>query len=334
VGKRRRSGTGAGVKLGVFTVPYHDMSLSAVLDLLSAQGVEAVELGTGNYPGGAHCDPNVLLEDPEARSRLLENLKQRGMSISALSCHGNPLHPDEAAAASAHETWRKTIRLAVQLEVPVVNTFSGCPGDRSSQLPNWVTCAWPPEYAELLEWQWEERVIPYWVTEAAFARAEGLMQIALEPHPGFVVYNSETLLRLRSAVGAQIGANFDPSHLLWQGIDPVTAIHDLGRDGAIFHAHAKDTYLNTDNVRRNGVLDTKHYSRIADRAWTFRTVGYGQGERFWRDVVSALRTVGYDYVLSIEHEDALASTDEGLSKAIGLLSQILLRDRPSDMWWA
>jgi sugar phosphate isomerase/epimerase len=322
------------VKLGVFTVLYQDEPLRVVLDRLCTLGVDAVELGAGNFPGAAHCDPDILLADAGARGKLLAEVEERGMSISALSCHGNPLHPNEAVARSAHETWRKTVRLAVALGVPVVNTFSGCPGDETSRVPNWVTCAWPPEYAELLDWQWNERVIPYWSEQVAFVREEGLGRVALEPHPGFVVYNNETLLRLRREVGPEIGANFDPSHLLWQGADPVTAIHELAREGAIFHAHAKDTYLNTDNVRRNGVLDTKHYGDIADRSWTFRTVGYGSGERFWRDLVSALRTAGYDYVLSIEHEDALASRDEGLSKAIELLDRVLLREPPGEMRWA
>jgi sugar phosphate isomerase/epimerase len=322
------------LKLGVFTVLYQDRPLADVLDRLSERGIEAVELGTGNYPGASHCDPDVLLGDEEARRRLLADVETRGMTISALSCHGNPLHPDEAQASAAHETWRKTVRLAVALGVPVVNTFSGCPGDGESRVPNWVTCAWPPEYSELLEWQWNERVLPYWSAEAEFARGEGLGRIALEPHPGFVVYNTETLLRLRKAAGPEIGANFDPSHFLWQGIDPVVAIRELGRHEAIFHAHAKDTYLDRENIRRNGVLDTKPYDQIAERSWTFRTVGYGQGERFWRDVVSALRTTGYDYVLSIEHEDALASVNEGLDKAIELLGPLLMRDRPADMWWA
>jgi sugar phosphate isomerase/epimerase len=321
------------MRLGVFTVLYQEQPLDDVLDRLAELGVQAVELGTGNFPGDAHCRADELLADRSARHRLLASLRARGMSISALSCHGNPLHPDESVARHVQETWRNTVRLAVALEVPVVNTFSGCPGDSSSRLPNWVTCAWPPEFAELLEWQWTEKVIPYWSEEVCFARSEGIAQIALEPHPGFVVYNNETLLRLRQAVGREIGANFDPSHLLWQGADPVAVIRELGREDAIFHVHAKDTYLDRGNISRNGVLDTKHYGQIADRAWTFRTVGYGQGEQFWRDIVSALRTTGYDYVLSIEHEDMLASRDEGLRKAAELLHRVLLRDKPTDMWW-
>lgn len=322
------------MKLGVFTVVYQERPLAEVLDVLAAKGVEMVELGTGNFPGADHCDPDALLDDTAAQRDLLDEIEARGMVISALSCHGNPLHPDGSVARSAHETWRKTVRLAVQLGIPVVNTFSGCPGDGQSRVPNWVTNPWPAEFSELLEWQWAEKVIPYWTSEVEFVRAEGLAKIALEPHPGFVVYNNETLLRLRHSTGKEIGANFDPSHLLWQGADPAASIRELGRHDALFHVHAKDTYLDRGNVARNGVLDTKHYGNLADRAWTFRTVGYGHGESFWRDLVSALRTAGYDYVVSIEHEDALASRDEGVAKAIELLNRVLLREPPADMWWA
>jgi sugar phosphate isomerase/epimerase len=323
------------MKLGLFTPPFQELAFEPMLDKVAALGLEAVELGTGNYPGNAHCDPDELLGDTAKRGELLGALERRGLTISALSCHGNPLHPDEDVARLAHETWRKTARLAVELGVPVVNLFSGCPGDGpGARAPNWVTCAWPPDYLEVLDWQWNASAIPYWTQEAAFARETGLGKIGFELHPGFLVYNPETLLRLRAAAGPEIGANLDPSHLVWQGIDPLEAVRELGAEGALFHAHAKDTFLDQANIRRNGVLDTKEYSRIADRSWSFRTVGYGHGESFWRDFVSMLRIVGYDYVLSIEHEDALASIDEGLAKATELLQRVVFAEPPSAMWWA
>jgi len=306
-----------------------------MLDKVAALGLDAVELGTGNYPGSGHCDPDELLADRDKRKAFRRALDERGLVVSALSCHGNPLHPDEEVALRSHETWRKTVRLATELEVPVVNLFSGCPGDSpTASGPNWVTCAWPPEYGEVLEWQWTERAIPYWSAEAAFAREHGLTKIALELHPGFLVYNPETLLRLRASAGPEIGANLDPSHLVWQGIDPIESVKQIAREGALFHAHAKDTYLDAANIRLNGVLDTKHYSRFAERSWSFRTVGYGQDEKFWRDFASALRTAGYDYVLSIEHEDGLVSIDEGVSKAVAFLQQVLFKEAPTEMWWA
>jgi sugar phosphate isomerase/epimerase len=323
------------VRLGVFTVLYSGKPLEEVLDHLAGLGVGAVELGTGGYPGNAHCDPDALLADQSKARRLRAAVERRGMIISALSQHGNPLHPDADVARTAHETWRKTAELASLLEVPVVNGFSGCPGDHDGgRNPNWITCAWPSDFTEMLDWQWAAKVIPYWQSEAAYARRMGV-GIALEMHPGFVVYNNETLLRLRREAGAEIGANFDPSHLFWQGIDPVEAIKQLGRENALFHVHAKDTYLDRGNIATNGVLDTKRYEHIRDRSWTFRTVGYGHGEKVWRDIMSALRTVGYDYVMSIEHEDGLMSLDEGLEKAVGYLRGMILSDRDvSEMWWA
>jgi sugar phosphate isomerase/epimerase len=322
------------MKLGVLTVLYQQISLGEALDKIGAMGADAIELGTGNYPGDAHCKPAELLDDPAAAKKLRRDVEQRGLFISALSQHGNPLHPVEEIAQAAHETWRRTVELAEVLEVPVVNAFSGCPGDHpGARYPNWVTCPWPDDFTHVLEWQWNERVIPYWSQEAEFANEHGV-KIAFEMHPGFVVYNPETLLRLREAAGPQIGANYDPSHLFWQGMDAVDTITELGRANAIFHAHAKDTYLNTSNVRSNGVLDTKPYDRILDRSWSFRTVGFGQDPKVWHDIVSAMRAVGYDYVLSIEHEDALMSIDEGLSKAIEFLKPLVIRDKAGAMWWA
>jgi sugar phosphate isomerase/epimerase len=323
------------MNLGVLTVLYADRPLEAVLDRAVELGLDAVELGTGNYPGDDHCPPGELLADPDRARALRRAVADRGLRISALSCHGNPLHPRAEIAQAHHETWRSTLRLAELLEVDVVNTFSGCPGDGpGARFPNWVTCAWPPDYQELLAWQWDERVIPYWTAEAEQAGRHGVRAIALEMHPGFVVYNPETLLRLRRAVGRRIGANFDPSHLFWQGIDPVEAIRELARDRAIFHAHAKDTAIDAANVRRNGVLDTKRHDAVLDRSWIFRTVGYGHGESTWRDIVSALRAVGYDDVLSIEHEDVLASRDEGLERAVALLRGVMLREPADDLWWS
>jgi sugar phosphate isomerase/epimerase len=323
------------VKLGVFTVLFADLPFEQMLDRVVSLGIEAVELGTGNYPGNAHCDPDALLGDAKKQKALLDAVEERGLSISALSCHGNPLHPDAAFAQANHDTWRKTARLAVELGVDTVVLFSGCPGDGpGASKPNWVTCAWPPDYLEILEWQWNERAIPYWTDEAAFARETGLHKVAFEAHPGFLVYNPETLLRLRDAAGPEIGANLDPSHFVWQGIDPIEAVRTLGRAGALYYVHAKDVYLDRTNIAQNGVLDTKHYARYDERSWTFRSVGYGQDEKFWRDFVSALRIAGYDGTLSIEHEDGLASTAEGLGKAVEVLQRVLLKEPAVAIWWA
>lgn len=320
------------MKLGVFTALFQDRPLDTALDYLAKIGVQAVELGTGAYPGNAHCDPAKLLNDPGAIKAFRKNVEDRGLMISALSCHGNPLHPDAAVAAEYDRVYRDTVRLASEMGVPVVNLFSGCPGDwEGAKYPNWVTCAWPPDYLAILKWQWEEKVIPYWQEAGPFAEKAGV-KLAFEMHPGFVVYNPETLLRLREAVGPVIGANYDPSHLFWQGIDPVASVHYLGE--AIHHVHAKDTFMDTRNIAVNGVLDTKPYSRMPERSWTFRSVGYGHDLYTWRAFVSALRLVNYDYVLSIEHEDPLASIEEGLNKAVTFLKDVIIFEQPAAMWWA
>jgi sugar phosphate isomerase/epimerase len=237
-------------------------------------------------------------------------------------------------AQRAHDTWRKTVQLAELLEVPVVNAFSGCPGDSAgSRYPNWVTCPWPEDFLQILDWQWNEKVIPYWSAEAAYAKEHGI-RIGFEMHPGFVVYNTETLLRLRAACGDAVGANLDPSHLFWQGMDPVEVIKALGRHDAIYHVHAKDTQIDARNTAVNGVLDTKHYGELLERSWVFRTVGYGRGEKVWRDIISTLRSTGYDYVLSIEHEDGYMSIDEGLRRGIECLQAIMFAEPIGEMWWA
>jgi sugar phosphate isomerase/epimerase len=320
------------MQLGLFTPVYGALEVPAMLEAVRAlRHVTAVELGTGGWPGHAHIDPDRLLASPPEARAFRRMLGDAGLTISALSCHGNPLHPVAARASADHDAFTRTVRLAAALEVPVVVTFSGCPGDSpDGQHPNWVTTAWPPEFLEVLAWQWDERAIPYWREAAAFAAEHGI-RVALEPHPGFLVYNVDTALRLREAAGPAIGVNFDPSHFFWQGMDPVVAIEALG--AAIFHVHAKDVALNPARVARNGVLDTRSYRDLAGRSWLFRSVGWGHDELTWKRIVSALRLAGYDYVVSIEHEDALASVDEGLRSAVDLLHRVLLTEPPVDAWW-
>ncbi len=322
------------MKLGVLTVLFASLPFEEMLDRVKAWGLEAIELGTGSYPGSAHCNPDELLADTAKLKAFRRAVESRNLEISALSCHGNPLHPNPAIAKAHHETFVKTVRLAERLEVDRLCLFSGCPGDvDGGRHPNWVTCAWPTEYGELLEWQWTEKVIPYWREQAAFGAAHGVRRLCFEMHPGFVVYNPETLLRLRAADGDSIGANFDPSHLFWQGIDPVAAIRVLGGQGAIFHVHAKDTQLDPENTGRNGVLDTKPLSDARGRSWVFRTVGYGHDQLEWRRILSALRVAGYDDVLSIEHEDLLTSVEEGFAHAVDFLKTCMFKEAPGHAWW-
>ncbi|MBP1157760.1 MULTISPECIES: sugar phosphate isomerase/epimerase [unclassified Paenibacillus] len=322
------------MKLGVFTVLFQQKPLEEALDYIAAQGLEAVEIGTGGYPGNAHCNPDVLLNDDSKLKEFKKAVESRGLIISALSCHANPLHPQKAISKADHEAILKTVDLAQKLEVPVVNTFSGCPGDSEhSKYPNWPVAPWPPDFQEILDWQWANKVIPYWTETGKYASDRGI-KFGLELHGGFSVHTPATLLRLREAAGDVIGANLDPSHMWWQGIDPVQAVQILGRAGAIHHFHAKDTTIDPINVNRYGLTDMQPYTNMLDRAWQFRTVGYGHDVKTWADIISALRLTGYDYVVSIEHEDGLMSIEEGFTKAVQNLQQVLIKEPLGEMWWA
>lgn len=321
------------MKLCVLTVPFSALSLEETLKKLSNMGVQAVELGAGGYPGNAHLNVAELLNDDSKVADVIHLTKKYNIEIAAIACHGNPVHPQKEIAESFHNQFIDAVLVAEKLGVKTVITFSGCPGDfEGAKFPNWVTCPWPEDFGKILEYQWNDVIIPYWKKTADFVKAHGVTKIALEMHPGFCVYNPETLLRLRAAVGDIIGANFDPSHLFWQRIDPVSAIKQL--KGAIHHFHAKDTKIDDRNTGVNGVLDNKHYGDIPNRSWVFRTVGYGHSYDIWNDMISMLKTTGYDGAISIEHEDALMSIDEGMSKAIEFLKKVIIFENPSDIWWA
>jgi sugar phosphate isomerase/epimerase len=320
------------MKIGVFAVLFGSKPFEETLDYIVDLGLEAVEIGTGAYPGNAHANPAVLLGSERRLKAFREAIDRRGLEISALSCHGNPLHPQAATAKAHHRVFEQTVALASKLGVETVATFSGCPGsDPKATTPNWIVAPWPPEFSTALEWQWRERVLPYWKQTAAFCRKSGV-RVAIEMHPNFIVYNPETMSRLRSVAPGVIGCNFDPSHLFWQGADPVAAIRAIG-DG-IFHVHAKDCKLDAANISANGVLDTKPYSRELERSWIFRTVGYGNGAPVWKAMVSALRLVKYDHVLSIEHEDSLMSGTEGLKKAIAFLKEVVITEPAGEAYWS
>ncbi len=320
------------MKIGVFAVLFGKKPFEETLDYIVDLGLGAVEIGTGAYPGNAHANPATLLASERRLKAFREAISRRGLAISALSCHGNPIHPDAAVARAHHKVFEQTVELAAKLGVETVITFSGCPGsDPKATTPSWIVSPWPPEFSKALEWQWKERVVPYWKSAATLCRKAGV-RVAIEMHPNFVAYNAETMNRLRSLAPAVIGCNFDPSHLFWQGADPVAAIRAIG-DG-IFHVHAKDCKLDAANITVNGVLDAKSYTRELERSWIFRTCGWGNDAAVWKGIVSALRLVGYDHVLSIEHEDSLMSGTEGLKKAVAFLRDIVIAEPAGEAYWA
>jgi sugar phosphate isomerase/epimerase len=319
------------MRIGLFTALFAKLSLDEAIQKAKSLGLNTVELGTGNYPGDPHCKLDML-QNPSRLADFKAKIQDAGLSISALSCHGNPLHPDAETRKKFVETSRNTILLAEKLGVKNVIDFSGCPGENdNSSHPNWVTCPWPPEYIDVLKWQWEKKGLPFWKEHGKFAADHGV-RIAIEMHPGFLVYSPETMLRLRAEAGDAVGCNYDPSHLFWQRIDPIEAVRILNK--AIFHVHAKDTKIFDSNCNKTGVLDTKPYVDEINRGWIFRTVGYGHGAEWWAEFISTLRLVGYDDVLSIEHEDSLMSVDEGLTKASAFLQGLVIREARPQVWWA
>ncbi len=312
------------IPIGVFDPVYPDLSLDAMIEKVSALGLEAMEIGTGGYPGSNHCPVDELLADPAKAKAWVKKFEDHGLRVATLSCHGNPIHPDTKHAATDRETFKKTVLLAERIGVKVIVGFSGCPGGSPTDTqPNWVTYRWPPEYDEMLKWQWSEKIIPYWKEAAKFAREHGIHRLAFEMHPNFAVYNPRTLIRLREAVGEEICANCDLSHLFWQGCDPVEVIHFLGKQGALFHAHMKDTVLYPENVAKYGVLNFVFESGDLPMASdAFRAVGYGHSASTWKSIVQAYMDVGYEGILSIENEDPILTGEVGVERAAYVLKNV------------
>jgi sugar phosphate isomerase/epimerase len=321
---RTPSGAKKNIPIGVFDPVYEHDSLDTMLDKVHALGLEAMEIGTGGYPNNLHCPLDDLIQDKAKAKAWQKKFTDKGIRVATLSCHGNPVHPNAQHAQKDVDTFRKTVLLAEMLDVKVIVGFSGCPGGTPSDTqPNWITYRWPPEYDEMLRWQWKEKVVPYWKDAAKYARSHGIKRLALEMHPNFVVYNPLTLLKLREAVGEEIGANCDLSHLFWQGCDPVEVIHFLGKQGAIFHAHMKDTVIFPENAAKYGVLNfASEANELANASATFRAVGYGHSASLWKSVVQAYMDIDYDGILSIENEDPILPGEVGVERAAYVLKNV------------
>jgi len=319
------------MKLGVMAALLAGMKLDDALDYCQKVGLDAIELPAGAYPG----DPWKLSGIHKNKTRL-KALKQkvadRGLEVHGIAVHGNPVHPNKRIAKAHSQALRNGMHLAAELNTVVV-CFSGCPGGApGDRTPNFVTCPWPTDFSDAADYQWNKVLIPFWKKENGYAKKLGV-KIAFEAHPGVTVHNPEDIVRLRKAAGRQLGANLDPSHFFWQGIDPIEAARYLGENKCIFHVHAKDTYIDPANSKVTGNLDIKSYGEVTKRAWIFRTVWYGHSDEFWKPFLEMLRAYGYDGVLSIEHEDSLMSMNEGFEKAVTYLQGILLREKIGKAWW-
>lgn len=308
------------MKIGMVTDSLGHLSFDEIVETAARLGIQMVEFACGNWSQAPHVKLDKLLENEQERQRFVGKIRDQGLAISALNCSGNQLAP--GAPGKAHdEVVHKTMKLASLIGVKRIVMMSGLPAGRGDSHPNWITVAWPPETTRLLEYQWEEVAIPYWRALVSYATDLGIEKICIEPHGHQLVYNVDTLLRLRQAAGDMIGANYDPSHMMWMGGDPLAAIRRLS--GAIYHVHAKDTRIDTENSALTTRLETKTNDRVNERAWNYVTLGYGHGESWWRDFVLLLRQVGYNDVLSIEHEDVSMSPLEGVRKTIAFLQNII-----------
>jgi sugar phosphate isomerase/epimerase len=307
------------LELGLYTDSLEHLSLEACLDVAARIGATGIEIATGGQSSAPHLRIDELLGDAGRRKAFAAAFADRGLRIAALNCSAWPLHP---VLGDAHVALiRSTIRLAAALGVRKIVTMSGSPGDGpGSSTLNFIWYPWPADAVALLDRQWAA-AIDLWQGLAAEARAAGIERIAFELHPLHLVYNVPTLQRMRDAVGPIVGANIDPSHLFWQGMDPLAVVRALGP--AVHHVHLKDTETLPEQVAIAGVLDQRPFDDPAHRAWVFRTVGSVHGHEFWSSFVAALRDAGYDDVLAIENEDARLAPEAAVEDAARFMRSVL-----------
>jgi sugar phosphate isomerase/epimerase len=319
------------MRLGVVSWVWQRESLERALQGAQRLGIHDMEVGTAGFFSKVHCDPELLASDERAREEFRALFDRHEIRISALAIHGEPLHPDRTIAEPYERELRATIVLAGQLGVRNVTLLSGLPGaGPEDRHPNWVLYPFPARALELIEWQWTERLVPYWAERADLARDNGV-RFCFEIHPADMCYQPSRLVRLRTELGDVVGANLDPSHLIWQGMDVAEVVHYLG--DAIYSVHAKESEVNQRVARHDGVLETRDWDRDQERGWNFRTAGFSKSAVWWRGVITALQATGFDGVLSYEHEDPLVDPLEGLEKGLTFLRESVLEKPRGRLWY-
>lgn len=328
------------MRIGAYVVPFNNRPLAQNLEFMRSLGFDAAEVGSGGFDPSPLCPVRELTENADARAAWLAEFARAGVQLSALNCNGNPLHPAEDVGPVHTEDLEASIRLAEMIGVRNVITMSGLPGTpQGGTIPHWVVVAWDSEYLKLLDWQWNEIALPYWTRMARLAEDAGV-RICIEAIPQTLVYNPAMLQRLIDEVGSTaIGANLDPSHLLWQGIDPILAARNLR--GRVFHAHAKDTTIDSERVKQHGVLDERRALPTAgqetfplggrinpersvvaieqeDAAWRFAAAGSVHDAAWWGEFMAACEDSGCD-AISVEHEDIALPAEEGWRVAAATL---------------
>ena len=312
------------MKTGLVTDVLVDQNFTEMLDTCVELGIETVELGCGNWSKAPHLDLDLLLKDAGKRRLFEKELKVREIQIAALNCSGNQLFPGERGKQH-QEVVEKTFRLAELLEIETVVMMSGCPGgSKQDSTPNWQSNPILPEHFAILDWQWQEVLIPYWTQNTALANSHGVQKIALENHGYNLAYNPETLMQLRQHVGPTIGMNLDPSHLFWMGGDPIAAARYLG--DCIYHVHAKDVRIERGISQINGLLDVKSMELFGKRSWNYVALGYGHDVAWWKEFFVVLKMIGYTGPVVLEMEDLTMTPLAGVKKSMNVLSEALPRD--------
>jgi sugar phosphate isomerase/epimerase len=311
------------MKLAICTDVYGNLPFPEMLDKVKSLGVNAVEMTAGGWGACPHVNRLELLSDPAKITAFKAELDKRGMEIAALNCSGNPLCPGEMGENHTKNTY-ETAELAGKLGVKKIVMMSGCPaGAPGDKTPNWITStvSWPDYMAPALEYQWNEVAIPWWKAFVAHCKAHGVEQIAIEEFPCMLVYNPETLWKLRNAVDPIVGINLDPSHLITMGADPIACARAL--KGAIFHIHGKDARIERGLADVNGLLETKPVTDCENRTWNYVAVGCGKDIQWWKEFFSVCHMVGYDGYVSLEMEDLTMSVEAGVITSVDTLKQTI-----------
>lgn len=301
------------------------LSFEDMVATAAAIGIESLEIACGNWSDAPHIQLDDMLNNGDSRKKYMDVIQSHGLRLEALNCSGNQLEPNEQGKAH-EEVVEKTFRLAELLGVKSIVMMSGLPGGNATDTTaNWVTTCWPMSCQDILNYQWEDVLIPYWEKTVKKAVDHGITSIALENHGAQCVYNAETLLRLRSAVGPMVGMNLDPSHHMWMGGDGIEMAMALGGD-AIHHVHAKDLRKEKQTFAANGGLETKFFDRCRERTWNYVALGYGEDRRWWKEFFSVLSMMGYDGPVSLEIEDKTMPALTAVKKSVNFLHDVLPRD--------
>ena len=307
------------MRIGVVLEGFLDRPLEDLLDLLAetSPALTDLEVGVGGFAPAPHCDVPLLLRDASARRAWLDGIEARGFRVSALNVSGNPLDPDRTVGEQHDHSLRDAVRLSALLGIERVVAMAGCPagapGDRTAHFD---AGGWLPYLTGIFERQWEEAVRPYWEEISALAAAEHpALVICLELHPGSAAHNVETFERI-AGIGPNLAANLDPSHLFWQGMDPLAVLDRLGP--RVGHAHAKDVVFNAGPLGLYGLLDHRWTPTDPDAPWTFAAAGRGHDAGWWGRFLDGLAGCGVE-TISIEHEDPLLPGEQSLATAVSTL---------------